>query len=67
VSGLEVTKRRMIEIGKARENDVFILRYENDNKDDRFRKEGMTKVVVIDRLVDELRDKWSVIEQAIYM
>jgi hypothetical protein len=67
VSGLEVTKRRMIEIGKARENDVFILRYENDNKDDRFRKEGMTKVVVIDRLVDELREKWSVIEQAIYM
>jgi hypothetical protein len=67
VSGLEVTKRRIIEIRKARENDVFILRYENDNKDDRFRKEGMTKVVVIDRLVDELRDKWSVIEQAIYM
>jgi hypothetical protein len=46
VSGLEVTKRRIIEIGKAIEIDIFILRYENENKDDRFKKEGMTRVVV---------------------
>jgi hypothetical protein len=45
VSGPEVTKRRIIEIGETREN-VFILRYENDNRDARFRKGGMTGVVV---------------------
>jgi hypothetical protein len=46
VSGLEVTKRKIKETGKARENDVFILRYEYDNNDDRYRKEVMTRVVV---------------------